>query len=193
MVSTTSIHHSSPRRLVQPHPFFRGLIRPAEDTGAVNDTNDDNMGCVSQYRNGSIKACKRRATIAKYKLRSLLQRSINGGRTFVSIVDCKVCKSLHQRAQGRIVSIPHRAHDKRCVRNRNTNGLSEFTVFVNRTAATNVATNSTLPRPNSAENHAFIRKFGTVMDHFQPRPNTQQTEQVQAPQPQKPFSLYAYC
>ena len=80
-----------------------------------------------------------------------------------------MCKAQYDRVQGKNVSIPHRPHHRSCGRNRKTRGLSEYTVFVEKTVASNLAKNSAPIGQNSAEDAKFRQKFGSVADHFQPR------------------------
>jgi hypothetical protein len=84
---------------------------------------------------------KKRATKrqAKYKLR---QHAIDaGGVVFIAIENCTICKVKHLNARGIKTRIPKRSHHKACSKNLKTRGTSEMTVFVNKEAARNLASN----------------------------------------------------
>ena len=99
------------------------------------------MGIQSQRREGAVKKCKKRATQLKSK-HTLRQYAIDaGGEAFVAIEHCAICKAKHLNERGIKTRIPRRAHNKKCSRNLKTRGTSEMTVFVNKEAARNLATN----------------------------------------------------
>jgi hypothetical protein len=172
MVSSTSNPYSVRKHPMQQQLAFRGLIRPGghstTNTSQFTTTNNNtnSMGIRSQLRNGSVKACKKRATRAKYKSPALVQRSVKGGVGFVADVHCKVCKATRLNLQGKNVSIPHRPHDRRCPKNRKTGGLSEFTVFVEKVAAENVRINNARIGQYPEVDEQTRRQFGSVSSHF---------------------------
>jgi hypothetical protein len=106
----------------------RRTVAASESNNTVNNvaTNsvvtDLTMGNQSQLCNGAIRKCKKRATKNKTK-RVYKQNAIGGGVAFVAHLHCVVCKAIHLVSQGKNISIPYRAHDKRCRVNRKTKGL----------------------------------------------------------------------
>src|SRR5210317_1459409 len=100
------------------------------------------MGIQSQKRDGAIRKCLKRGTARKKRRSKWYQTGVDGGDAFVPVLHCCVCKKLYQSATGKKVSIPHRAHDRRCPKNRKTRGMSAMTVFVNQEAERNIAANT---------------------------------------------------
>jgi hypothetical protein len=100
------------------------------------------MGCQSQRREGSIKACKKAASKRKSK-HKLTQRTMVGGEVFDPEKDCKQCVAVTKKNCGLRASIPHRPHHKRCPKNRKTRGSSETSVFIMREAERNIRLNTT--------------------------------------------------
>jgi hypothetical protein len=107
------------------------------------------MGPQSQKRKGSIsKALARGSNNNKNKKKKsqgekrLVQMGVDGGLAFEANRDCIVCKGIYRKDMGECVVISHHAHDTRCVKNRETRGLSKMTVFVDKTSKNNVAINT---------------------------------------------------
>jgi hypothetical protein len=127
------------------------------------------MGIQSQLRNGSIKACKARATKAKHP-RPLIQRSVRGGIAFVPSVHCKTCYTERLELVGKKgVTKSHKGHDPRCPRNRKTKGMSQQSTFVNKESERNLHYNNISPASIFAAQFAI--KNNTKIEYFfGPRP-----------------------
>ena len=96
---------ASPSQIAENRCFCGATVRPYRGTegrgdGAVltqfhpkrNNENNDNMGCQSQFRNGTIKACMKAATGRKRKNNRLLhQVTVTGQRAFDRMLHCKLC------------------------------------------------------------------------------------------------------
>ena len=113
----------------------------AANTNKINSVvaNPSSMGCQSQRGLGSVKKCLKRGSKTKYKIvksslrkKCLVQMGVDGQLAFEANRDCKVCRGRHLQKFGYCVCITHRPHDIRCVKNRATRGLSEFTVIVDK-------------------------------------------------------------
>jgi hypothetical protein len=158
----------------------RPTVAARESNNTVNNvaTNsvvtDLTMGNQSQLRNGAIRKCKKRATKNKTR-RVYKQNAIGGGVAFVAHLHCVVCKAIRLVSQGKNVSIPHRAHDKRCRVNRKTKGLSAMSVYVDREAAQNIAINNA--PIDSVLGRRLAREASTNINRFF-APLTQQTTPV---------------
>jgi hypothetical protein len=101
-----------------------------------------NMGIQSQNREGSVKAAMKKGGKNNFKFKPpSKQAAIDGGLAFDAVRDCIVCKARFQIAHGIVRNVPNRVHDKRCVRNRETKGMSARTVVVDKAAAKNLAAN----------------------------------------------------
>jgi hypothetical protein len=99
-----------------------------------------------------VKACKKKSTKAKYK-RIFIQKDVRGGRAFISKYDCAVCVAQIKVKAGIKASVPKRAHDRRCCKNRRTKGvLSEESIRVETEALRNIAANNApiVPLPIAA-------------------------------------------
>ena len=118
------------------------LRREQLELQARNQVAAATMGIQSQRREGAVKNCKKRATQLIKKHKVVRQCAIDaGGVAFVAIEHCAICKAKHLNASGIKTRIPRRAHHKACVKNLKTRGTSEMTVFVNKEAARNLASN----------------------------------------------------
>lgn len=123
------------------------------------------MGIQSQLRNGSIKACKKRATKAKHRKKHLAQMSVDRkeARAFVPEVDCRICVAKIAVQNGSLKQVPHRAHDPRCKVNQKTKGLSERTVQVEKIAAENIRQNNIppvlVPREEALKNASDLMSY----------------------------------
>ena len=93
-----------------------------------------NMGIQSQLRNGSVKACLKKGTKAKYKRRKT-QQSATVAKPFDPTKHCKPCRAAYLQRLGEDIKIPKRAHHVCCVRNKKTKGMAPATAFSNRASA----------------------------------------------------------
>ena len=116
------------------------------------------MGIQSQLREGAVKACKKRATKAKYKVHKRLHQTGIQGHAFVPELDCKICVAHSRQKQGIPTRIPKRPHDPRCSKNRKTKGLSVRTVEVQKICEKNIRENNIPPR---LINPSDARSFGS--------------------------------
>ena len=136
------------------------------------------MGIQSQLREGSIKACKKRATRqAKHKRKSLTQMGVDGGRAFLPERDCAVCRAKHLN-----LPVPHRAHDKRCPHNRSTRGGSKRSVEVEKIAAEHIRQNNIPPVAIPVD--VAMNNASDLRSHF--TPNFQQPKAARAASNPKP-------
>jgi hypothetical protein len=182
MVSSSFSSQSSRRLSIETQRFFPQSNPPVK-LAVTQNPYATKMGCRSQVRNGSVKACKKRATQAKHKRTKLAQRGIDGQAAFVSILHCKVCKAFDQIRKGNNVNAPHRSHDRRCYKNRSTRAMSEFTVFVEKTVAENNRINTTKLGQNLALDAKTRKLFGSVSRYFKPPGMEATTNPKKAPTP----------
>ena len=101
----------------------------SSDTTNENNPNLRNatMGCQSQFRMGSIKACKKAACGQRRRNNPrFVQTTVTGYRAFGSKRDCKLCALKFKVAMGekRKEDIPHIGHHWLCPYNRKTGGVS---------------------------------------------------------------------
>ena len=131
---------ASPSQIAENRCFCGATVRPYRGTegrgdGAVltqfhpkrNNENNDNMGCQSQFRNGTIKACMKAATGRKRKNNRLLhQVTVTGQRAFDRMLHCKLCiaNNLIERGELSKENKPHRGHHYLCFKNTKTRGQS---------------------------------------------------------------------
>ena len=94
------------------------------------------MGIQSQRRIGEIERCRQRG--ASRQTRAYRQAAVNDISTdgFVSLLHCKICKGNEAKKINKALSKPlirvlHWPHNKKCMKNGNTTGLSETTVQSN--------------------------------------------------------------
>ena len=125
MFSSKQISHSTSGSVVRPIPVVTGTV-----VNPYQQSTNNNMGIQSQLREGAVKACKKRATKAKYKVHKRLHQTGIQGHAFVPELDCKICVAHSRQKQGIPTRIPKRPHDPRCSKNRKTKGLSVRTVEV---------------------------------------------------------------
>jgi hypothetical protein len=147
-----------------------GRMPSAARTTATEPNNNTNntpgtMGIQSQLRNGSIKACKKKATTKhKFVRRKEIQLAIGGGEAFVEVKHCRVCKLENDNfvAGYEKVRVPKRTHHPRCHRNGEFKAKSRRSVQVERIAARNITLNNApiddLRRPgtSAAEKHTAL-------------------------------------
>jgi hypothetical protein len=70
---------------------------------AADSSNKDdfNMGCQSQRSEGAVRKVMKQVTkqtIYKFR-RSLVQSGVDGGRAFISLRDCIICKAIQLSAK----------------------------------------------------------------------------------------------
>jgi hypothetical protein len=97
---------------------------------------DKSMGIQSQHCIGAIERCQRRG--ASIQTSTYRQAAVNNISTdgFVSLLHCKICKGNEAKKINKALSKPlirvlHWPHNKKCMKNGNTTGLSETTVQSN--------------------------------------------------------------
>ena len=88
------------------------------------------MGIQSQRREGSVKACKKRATSVKHRLTNHIQRTMEGDEAFDRMKDCNICVIVQKIARGEKIRKPKRMHHALCYLNSKTHGISATSVFV---------------------------------------------------------------
>ena len=135
---STTRYNPYDKRLHQQNCENEPLAANATNINTSSFLSSNEMGIQSQLRNGSIKACKARATQAKHA-KPQVQRSIEGGVAFVPRLHCKTCYTERLELMGKKgVTKSHKHHDVRCPRNRKTKGMSQQSVFVNKETDRNV-------------------------------------------------------
>ena len=153
------------------------------------------MGCQSQLRDGSIKACKKRATKAKHRRKSLTQMGVDGKRAFLPEKDCAVCKAKHLIKNGVTVAVPHRSHDPRCTHNRKTRGLSARTVEVEKIAQNNIFQNNIppvmIPASEALKNASDLRLHFGGCHHAAQLPTMAKAKSTPLPPPTAPSKKIA--
>jgi hypothetical protein len=97
---------------------------------------DRNMGIQSQYRIGAIQRCRQQTTARQMTYRQAAVNDISITDSFVPLLHCKICKGneankVNKALSKPLIRVPHRPHNKRCMKNGNTSGLSETTVQSN--------------------------------------------------------------
>jgi hypothetical protein len=111
-------------------------------TVASKQRQQSTMGIQSQNREGAVKKAMKHGTKPKYKKSrtSLVQTAVHGGVAFDPTSHCKVCVASRMG-----LPLPHRCHDKRCIKNRRTRGMSARTVEVEKAATLNKMLNNIKP------------------------------------------------
>ena len=150
-------------------------------------TKNENMGIRSQLRNGSIKASKKKFKTHYKKKKSIkhtiksTQKTMQGGRAFIQLEDCDVCKKTYWKSLGRSVRIPKRAHHKLCPRNRKTRGISSAAVMFEKAYKRNIEINNA--PINSPLGIMLSRKNGSTITSFynNMQPNFQPSSAIAYP------------
>ena len=86
------------------------------------------MGIQSQLRQGSVNACKKRATSAKHAAPSRTQLTMEGGMAFDRLKDCRICVFNEKLKRGEKIRKIKRSHHDNCIFNTKTHGLSVTSV-----------------------------------------------------------------
>jgi hypothetical protein len=147
-MATNSSSSTNASATINPNPYSSAARQLTKERlelvhgeSATNQVVAATMGIQSQMRGGAIKKCKKRGTTLQAKHRLTQHAIVAGGKAFIAIENCPICRAKHLNLMGNPIRVPRRSHHVKCPKNLKTRGASEMTVFVNKEAARNLAAN----------------------------------------------------
>ena len=153
-----------------------------------NQENDCSMGLASNFRDGSVKKCKKNAI--KRTPHFFQQRGLFGKTPFLSKKNCRRCIQMDTMKRTGVGSVSHRGHDARCPRNRMTLGYKSAAAAKQEKMARHLQATNTAPvpfLPNITKDDA--QRFMTHWAVPRPLTNHPEINSTKTPKPENTTSI----